>query len=75
MIHNQTASVMSLARTVLQGVDPKQTEARVSSATLILLLETLIDLGTPAHQMKASDQAQRTVAGHMASLNGARDGR
>ena len=73
MIHNQTASVLSLARNVLSGVDPKQIETRVNTASLTLLLETLIALGAP--DAPVADGAARTVAGHMAALNvGARRG-
>ena len=67
MIHDQTASILSLARNVLSGVDPGQLETRVNTASLKLLLETLIALGTPAHVV--SDSAPRTVAEHMAALN------
>ena len=67
MIHDQTASILALARNVLSGVDPSQIETRVNTASLKLLLETLIALGTPAHVI--SDSAPRTVAEHMAALN------
>lgn len=67
MIHDQTASVLSLARNILSGVDPKQIETRVNTASLTLLIETLIALGTPAHAV--ADGAARTVAGQMAALN------
>jgi hypothetical protein len=70
MIHDQTASVLSLARNVLQGVDPSQIETKVSTASLVLLLETLIAVGTPAHQSRAGDAAARTVMGQMAALGG-----
>ena len=70
MIHNQTASVVSLARTVLQGVDSHAVETKVSTATLKLLLETLIELGAPAYQAQAAEP--RTVASQM---NGLRNGR
>ena len=67
MIHNQTASIVALARNVLSGVDLKQPETRVNTASLQLLLETLIYLGSPANPV--ADNAARTVAGHMAACS------
>ena len=74
MIHDQTASVLSLARNMLSGIDPRQIETRVNTASLELLLNTLIEIGTPAQPV--ADGAARTVAGHMAALNaGVKHGR
>ena len=66
MIHDQTASIISLARTVLSGVDQKQAETKVNTASLTLLLETLIYLGAPAAPVAAT--AARTVAEQMSAL-------
>lgn len=46
-LHNQTASVMSLARVTLGAIDPRQENTTVKSAALILLLNTLLELGAP----------------------------
>lgn len=44
--HNETASVVSLARTLLQGVDDARSETRIPTPSLRLVLETLIRLGS-----------------------------
>ena len=38
MIHDHTASIVSLARATLQGVDPRQEFSSVRTATFVLLL-------------------------------------
>jgi len=68
MIHNQVASVLALARTVRDGIDDRQVMTPVNSASLRLLLDTLIDLGQPSVHDKFADKAQRTVAGMMAGF-------
>ena len=70
MIHDHTATVLSLARTTLQGVDPRKDQTIVRTASLVLLLQTLIDLGTPAHHDKAADAQMRSVMGTIAEING-----
>jgi hypothetical protein len=70
MIHDHTATVLSLARVVLQGVDPRKEETSVRTASLVLLLQTLIDLGTPAHHDKTADAQARSVLGTLAAING-----
>ena len=65
MIHNHNASLLALARTVLSGVDRSKIETPVQTATLVLLLETLVELGTPVVNDKLETQAQRTVVGHL----------
>ena len=68
MIHNQVASVLALARTVREGIDDRQIMTSVNSASLRLLLDTLIDLGQPSLHDKFQDQQQRTVAGMLAGF-------
>ena len=65
MIHDATASVVNLARMMLGGLDESRVETRVATTTLRLLLETLIDVGAPAHHQKAAADAQRSVASMM----------
>lgn len=67
-IHDRTASVVSLARTILQGVDPNQAETKIVTAQLVLVLQTLIDMADPLHHQKVRDGATRTVQGMMAEL-------
>ena len=68
MIHDQTASVLALARNVLQGIDPSKIETPVNTASLQLLLGKLIELGSPAHPV--ADVSARTVAEHVNALRG-----
>lgn len=43
-MHDQTASVVSLAKTILFGLDRTQVNTTVTTATYELLLKTFIDL-------------------------------
>lgn len=54
-VHNQTASVISLARVTLAGIDPRQENTTIKSAALILLLNTLLELGAPAQGGRVSE--------------------
>lgn len=44
-MHNQVASVVSLAKTVRQGLDKSKEVTAIATPTLELLLTTLIELG------------------------------
>lgn len=68
MIHNQTASVLSLARNVLAGIDVKREKTEIVTATLVLLLETLIDLGNPAQNERVAESNGRKIRTLMASF-------
>jgi hypothetical protein len=46
-VHNQTASVANLARMVLGSIDRKREVSTVQTASLVLMLETLIELAEP----------------------------
>jgi hypothetical protein len=67
MIHDHNASVASLARVMLGDVDAREF-TQVRSASLKLILETLIQLAEPRHHMQAADSAVRTVAGHLQAV-------
>jgi hypothetical protein len=76
-VHNVTASMVNLARAQLQGVDKASITTTIQTQTLILLLETLIDLGTPAAVSTLEDSAKRTIMGHVTAISEAeraRDG-
>jgi hypothetical protein len=68
MIHDRTTSTLALARTILQGVDKSRLETPVRTASLVLLLETLIEVGEPGTHAKMADAAARTVMGQMAAM-------
>ena len=73
MIHDRTASVVSLARTVLAGLDQSRLETPVQTSTLKLLLETLVDLGAPANHHRVAESNAKTVMGHVMSVEKARE--
>lgn len=54
-IHDQTASVISLARVTLSGIDARQENTTVKTAALILLLEKLIELGSPTNTVRVAE--------------------
>jgi hypothetical protein len=60
-IHNQTSSIVNLARVVREGIDSRNVTTSVQTETLKLLLDTLIELGEPNHHAKVGDTARRTV--------------
>jgi hypothetical protein len=79
VIHDRVTSTLSLARVVLGAIDPKATHTSVQNETLKLLLNTLIELGTPAQHMKIAAEAKKTVEGMIAppildERSGNRDG-
>ena len=69
-IHNVHASTGNLARGWLQSLDLKSAETRIPTATLELLLKTVIEL-TYQGMVDMSDTMQRTVAGQIAQVSAA----
>ena len=78
-MHDQYASIVSLARTMLMDAHPSRDTTVVRTASLRLCLETLIELGaalpSPLPDARKSpsavavgDVARRTVAGQIASF-------
>ena len=67
-IHDQTASVISLARVTLSGVDARQENTSIKTAALILLLEKLIELGSPTNTVRVSE-TNNHVNSLMATFN------
>lgn len=49
--HNEQASIVALARTMLQSVDRTQVESRVATASLQLILQAVIALGSASKQV------------------------
>jgi hypothetical protein len=66
-IHNEDASLANLARTVLSCVDRTRETSSVHSASLALLLETLIDRLTPRQKI-VEEAAEKTVRQFIASI-------
>lgn len=59
-MHNQTASTVSLAKSVLMALDSKAEQSVLPTRTLELLLNTLIDLGTRDNPTARSIQATQS---------------
>jgi hypothetical protein len=59
-VHNTTATTANLARMVLGTVDLTRETTTVQTATLLLLLEHLIDLAEPRREESAENR-NRTV--------------
>lgn len=70
-IHNQTASVVNLARVRLGEIDLSREFHSIRSDTLKLLLETLIDLGAPEQNMRVAETSTRNITTLMDSLKAA----
>ena len=77
-LHDQTASVLALARNVRDSIDPATTHTPVQNESLKLLLNTLIEIGQPGQHRKLAEAAAKTVASMIAppilTEGGKRDG-
>jgi hypothetical protein len=67
-IHDQTASIVAMARTVRDGLDMTKDHTSVRTATLRLLLDLLIDLGAQPFAAKRAEDNARAVEGQTISL-------
>lgn len=65
---DRTASAVNLARSMLSTLDRSRLETPVQTETLRMLLETIVDLGTPAQTRKVGDAATREVMGRVAKV-------
>ena len=68
-IHDQTASTLALARVVLSGLDRTQENSLVRTASLALLLDTLIELGSTNSNGRVSESTGKEVSSLMATFN------
>jgi hypothetical protein len=46
MLENRTGSMVSLARATIMGLDPNALKTEINTATLKLLCQTIIELGS-----------------------------
>ena len=67
-VHDQLASTVSLARVILGGVDRTQEHTSVRTATLVLILETLIENNTPLQNARVMESTRREIGSLMASF-------
>jgi hypothetical protein len=61
-VHDQTASVVSLAKTMRMSLDRRKVETSVRTESLILVLETFLALAQPGSHQKIADSATRSVS-------------
>ena len=66
-VHDTLASTANLARSILGGLDRSKINAEVSTATLVLLLETLIGISEP-RAPEREENLQRTVRSLVAQV-------
>jgi hypothetical protein len=71
LLHDEIASIVALARNVRDGLSGEK--STINTATLKLLLDTLIDLGASPFGRRVAEDAQRAVAGQMVSLQKAKE--
>lgn len=60
-VHDVTASAANLARSILSSLDRRRLNSEVPTATLVLLLETLVEMATPRATADRAEGLQRTV--------------
>lgn len=61
-VHDRTASTAQLAKAMLMDLDRSRETTPVRTATLELLLKTIVEMATPASFGRASEEARRTVS-------------
>ncbi len=66
-IHNEIASIAAMAKSILAGLDPARLETPVQTASLRLILETLLSLTTAPDTLKVGQGAADAVQ-HRVSL-------
>jgi hypothetical protein len=72
-VHDQTASTIALARVVLGGLDRTQENSLVRTASLALLLDTLIELGSTNLNGRVSESTGKEVSSLMANFAAVRE--
>jgi hypothetical protein len=72
-IHDHVASTVALARVVLGGLDRTQENSSVRTASLVLLLDTLIELGSSNQNGRVSESTGKEVSSLMATFAAVRE--
>lgn len=72
-IHNQTASTVNLAKSLLISIDRTKADTTIPTATYDLLLKTLVHLGDDqgGAGMKIAEAQSKEVSSRSAALNSA----
>jgi hypothetical protein len=72
-IHDKTASIVALARVALADIDRRQENSTINTARLVLLLETLIEIGLPNQNARVSETTNKEVSSLMSSFTAMRE--
>ena len=67
-IHDKTASVLALARVALADIDRRQENTTINTARLTLLLETLIEIGSPNQNARVTEASNNEVRSLMSTF-------
>lgn len=67
-IHNAAWSTASLARNLLDGLDRNKPDTTLPTATLELLLNTVLDLTVGGQKRDLNDAAMKAVDGRIAQF-------
>ena len=68
-VHDQTASVVSLARALRGGLDERKETTQIGTKTLALVLDTLISVAQPSENNRMTEVAGRTLHGMMTAFS------
>jgi hypothetical protein len=60
-VHDQEASIVSLAKTLRMSIDPNKDETKVRTASLLLLLDNFIAKFEPHSHQKIAEISSRNV--------------
>ncbi len=67
-LHNTAWSTANLARNLLDGLDRNKADTTLPTATVELLLNTILDLTVGAQQQVLSDVSSRTIDGKLSQF-------
>ena len=67
-VHDQLASTVSLARVLLIGLNRTQEYTQVRTATLALILDTLIENGSSNQNVRVQESSGKEIGTLMASF-------
>lgn len=71
-LHNAAWSAASLARNLLDGLDRRKADTTLPTATVELLLNTVLDLTVNDQQRALADTAMKAVDGRLAAFSEAK---
>ena len=67
-VHDHVASTVALARVLLSGLNRTQEYTQVRTATLALILDTLIETGSSNQNMRVMESSGKEIGTLMASF-------